>query len=217
MSTDAFIPENYEAPTGGGGFTKLETGDNRMRILSSPLMLWVCWNDGKPSRLPYIQNKKITAKPAKGAGQKDSVKHGWGLVIWNYKTEAIEVFELDKQDIIAALTTYAKDADWGHPKNYDIVINKSGSGMETEYKFVAKPAKRPSDAIIQAYTDNPIDLNQLLVDGGNPFLSNGGTSESAAPVEQKEKVVTAENWVAGDAVPAGYKNEGGKLVQGLPF
>lgn len=214
MSTNAFIPNDYEPPTGGGGFTKLEAGDNRMRILSSPLMLWIEWRDGKPIRHAFV-NKD--SKPVKGGGQKDSVKHGWGLIIWNYKTEAIEVFELDKQDIIAALTTYSKDEDWGHPKNYDIVINKSGSGMETEYKFIAKPAKRVSDAIVTAFTENPIDLSQLLVDGGNPFLSNGGTSESTTPAVEKVKVVTAENWVSGDPAPKGYRIEKGKLIQGLPF
>lgn len=212
MSEKSFLPENYEAPTGGGGFTKLQSGDNRMRILSNPLMMWISWNDGKPSRIPYTD-----PKPKKGQGQKDSVRHGWGLIIWNYVTEAIEVFELDKQNIISALTSHSKDPDWGHPKNYDIVINKSGSGMDTEYKFIAKPSKPVSDTIIAAYTDNPIDLNQLLVDGGNPFLSNGGSAESKAPSVEKSKVVTPENWTEGDPVPPGYKSEAGKLKIGLPF
>lgn len=212
MSENAFIPEDYKPPTGGGGFTKLQDGDNRMRILSSPLMLWIVWNNGQPSRIPYSK-----PKPTKGQGQKDSVKHGWGLIIWNYATEAIEVFELDKQDIISAITSYSKDKDWGHPKNYDIVINKSGSGMETEYKFVAKPAKPVSDVIITAYTDNPIDLSQLLISGGNPFLSNGGDADSKTPAAAKAKVVTPENWVEGDAVPEGFKVDGGKLKKGLPF
>lgn len=213
MSTDAFIPENYEAPTGGGGFTKLESGDNRMRILSSPLMLWIAWADGKPSRTKFISKDN---KPAKGAGEKDSVRHGWGLIIWNYNTESIEVFELQSQDIIAALTTYAKDTDWGHPKNYDIVINKSGAGLDTEYKFVAKPAKAVSDVIIKAYTETPIDLNQLLVENGNPFLSNGGTAADTPPAAAS-KVVTFENWVAGDAAPEGFKVVDGALKKDLPF
>ncbi|MCP4551946.1 MAG: hypothetical protein GY834_07910 [Bacteroidetes bacterium] len=207
MSNDSFIPENYEAPTGGGGFTKLQTGDNRMRILSNPLMMWSIWLDGKPSRVPFSSEK-----PAKGGGQKDSVKHAWGLIIWNYATEAIEVFELDKQDIIQALTSYAKDADWGHPKNYDIIINKTGAGMDTEYKFIAKPAKPITDIIIKAYTDSPIDLNQLLVEGGNPFLSNGGATSSTEPAAVG-KVSTPEN-TAGDGPAISEKP---KTEKKLPF
>lgn len=213
MSTEnSFIPEDYKPPTGGGGFTKLQDGENRLRILSSPLMMWIVWKDGQASRVPFNQ-----PKPIKGEGQKDSVKHGWGLIVWNYATESIEVFELDKQDIIAALTSYSKDPDWGHPKNYDIVVNKSGSGMETEYKFIAKPAKPLAEQVKLAYTENPIDLSQLLVANGNPFLSNGGSAKSTAPVSVAQKEITPDNWVEGDAIPQGYKVENGKLVKGLPF
>lgn len=216
MSTDSFIPADYEAPTSGGGFTKLETGDNRFRILSSPLMMWLCWTDGKPTRLKYDPNNK----PAKGAGQKDSVKHAWGLIVWNYKTEQIEVFELDKQDIISGLATHAKDPDWGHPKKYDIVINKSGAGMDTEYKLVCKPHSEASQQIVDSFIANPIDLNQLLVDGGNVFMSNGGSTASTTtpPPAETKKVVTADNWVAGDPLPNGYIEDGnGGIKKKMPF
>lgn len=216
MSTkkEGFIPTDYEAPTGGGGFTKLQNGDNKMRILSSPLMLWTVWADKKVNRILY---KGAANKPAKPAAENASVKHAWGLIIWNYATDAIEVFELDKQAIIGALTTYAKDPDWGHPKEYDVVINKSGSGMDTEYTFVAKPAKPVTEQVVEAYTANPIDLNQLLVEGGNPFLSNGGAAESKEPAAKASKIVTPENWTDGDPVPKGYKVVDGALVKDLPF
>ena len=157
MSTESFIPEGYSAPVSGGGFTKLELGDNTLRILSNPFMMWLSWTDGKPSRQPYNQ-----PKPAKGSGQKDSVKHAWGLIVWNYKTKQIEVFELDKQDVINGLVSYAQNPKWGHPKHYDIVINKSGSGMETEYKLVVEPKTVPSQQIIDGFIANPIDLGQFL-------------------------------------------------------
>lgn len=213
MSKQNFIPDGYEVPTSGGGFTKLESGDNRFRILSSPLMMWLIWADGKPSRIKFDKDNK----PVKGTGQKDSVKHAWALIVWNYATESIEVLELDKQTVIAALYKYAADADWGHPKKYDIVISKKGSGMETEYGFIAKPHSEPSQAIIDGFTETPIDLDQLLVENGNPFLSNGGSTASTEPAETK-KVVTPENWVKGDAIPDGYEADGdGIKKKKLPF
>ena len=221
MSNDnSFIPQDYTAPTGGGGFTKLNPGDNRMRILSSPLMLWVIWADKKVKRVSFLDaNNRATAKPAKPDVEGATVKHGWGLVIWNYETEAIEVFELDKQAIIAALTSYGKDPDWGHPKNYDIVIKKTGAGMDTEYAFVAKPAKPVNDQIVEAFVANPIDLGQLLIEGGNPFITNGGETASKEPEEQKSKVITPDNWTTGDPVPEGYKidTNGSLEKKGLPF
>lgn len=214
MSEKSFIPNGYEPPVNGGGFTKLEPGDNKFRVLSSPLMMWLIWADGKPRRIKFDRENK----PAKGIGQKDSVKHAWGLVVWNYKTEAIEVLELDKQTVIADLYKYAADEDWGHPKHYDIVIAKSGSGMDTEYSFIAKPKKAPAQVIIDAFVENPIDLNQLLVENGNPFLSNGGNTASTAPAKEEAKVVTPENWVAGDKIPDGYVADGdGIKKKTLPF
>jgi hypothetical protein len=215
MSTEQFIDESYEVPSSGGGFTKLEQGENKLRILSSPLMLWIEWKDGKVTRTKYDPNNK----PAKGDGQKDSVKHGWALVVWNYKTEAIEVFELDKQDIIRGLTKHAKDADWGHPKKYDVIIEKKGSGMETEYSLVCKPPREAAGEIVDAFIENPVDLSKILT-GDNPFLSNGGSSESTAPAAEAKKEVTAENWTVGDDIPAGFKlSEDGKSIEKkkMPF
>jgi hypothetical protein len=175
MSTDAFIPQGYEVPTSGGGFTKLEDGDNTFRVLSNPYMMWTLWTDGKPTRVAYDPKNK----PAKGAGDRDSVKHSWGLIVWNYNTEQIEVFELDKQTVIGQLTAYANNPKWGHPKKYDIVINKSGSGKETEYKLVVEPHSEPSKQIVDGFLATPIDLSQLLVADGNVFL--GSAAAPAAP------------------------------------
>jgi hypothetical protein len=167
MSNDAFLPVDYTPPASGGGFTKLESGNTTLRILSNPFMLWVSWTDGKPSRVPFTQ-----PKPTKGRGERDSVKHAWGLIVWNYVTEQIEVFELDKQTVIKSLSDYAQNPKWGHPKYYDIVIGKKGTGKDTEYTLVVEPKTEPSDVIIDAFMDNPVDLTQLLVEGGNPFIDS---------------------------------------------
>jgi hypothetical protein len=203
MSTEnSFLDENYEVPTSGGGYTKLEMGENRMRILSSPVLMWVEWREGSVSRHPFTTKED---KPKVGPGEKDSVKHAWGLKIWNYNTGKIEVFELDKQNVITALTAYSKDKDWGHPKKYDIVIKKEGSGMKTEYSLITKPHSEATDEIYEAYTENPIDLSKLLINE-SPFMSSTGTAE--APAKAPAKEVTAENWTKGDAIPSGYEADG---------
>lgn len=213
MSTDNFLNEGYEVPTSVGGFTKLETGENRFRILSSPLLMWLEWRDGKPVRHEF---KGAESKPAKGSGKNDSVKHAWGLKVWNYRTGQIEVLELDKQDLISALTAHSKDKDWGHPKNYDVVFTKKGSGLDTEYSLVAKPHSEPIQEIYDAYTETPIDLSKLLT-GENPFMSGAGSSESTAQAPAS-KTVTPENWVKGDPIPEGYvAKEDGIAKKTRPF
>lgn len=240
MSTDAFLPDDYEAPKSGGGYTELKTGDNRLRVLSNPFMMWTSWTDGKPSRIKYVKDPATGKdnKPAKGTGQKDSVKHSWGLIVWNYDTEKIEVFELDKQEIIGGLTAYSKNPKWGHPKKYDIVINKKGSGLDTEYKLVVEPHSEPSQTIIDAYIANPVDLSQLLIENGNPFISAAAVSNApvvdaqtvaanaaaqaaaaqSAPAPENKPFDPVKAWSVGHPIPEGYVEDGaGGIKKKMPF
>lgn len=223
---NSFLPQGYEQPKGGsGGFTKLEDGANKFRVVSDALLMWLEWRDGKAIRHPFVNKDQ---KPAKGAGQKDSVKHAWGLGLYNYKTKQIEVLELDKQEAISQLLVLVQNPSWGHPKRYDIIINKKGSGMDTEYNLTPEPPSEPSQEVIEAFTETPFDLNQLLIEGGNVFLNSttpapaGNTQNpNTQPMQQTNaKVVTPENWVAGDAVPAGFQvnaDTGALEKKKLPF
>ena len=178
MSNDQFIADDYTPPVSGGGFSKIEQGDNTFRILSSPLLLWVVWEGSKPTRLKYNKENK----PATPPGERDSVKHAWAMVVWNYQTKKIEVMELDKATIIKPLLANVKNKAWGHPKHYDVIFNKKGSGKDgTEYGFTPIPPSKASQEIIDAFLENPIDLNQLLVEGGNPFLES--QTKDAAPTQ----------------------------------
>ena len=221
MSTDAFIPEEYEAPSSGGGYTKLELGETKLRILSSPLMLWVVWEGGKATKIKYAGDAN---KPTKPSGENASVKHVWALVVYNYGTSQIEVLELDKMTLITPLTAHSKDPDWGHPKGYDVIFKKEGSGREnTKYTFIAKPHSAITEEIKEAFISNPIDLNELLKPEGNPFLNGeiSAKTEAQKPVETSvaAKTITPENWSKGDAVPHGYKLNpaGDEIVKDLPF
>lgn len=216
---NSFIPQGYVQPTSAGGFSKLETGENKFRILSSPQMIWLEWRDGKPVRHPFANG---VAKPAKGAGQNDSVKHAWGLIVWNYKTKSIEVLELDKQDVISTLLALSEKPAWGHPKKYDIVITKKGSGLDTEYQTTPEPPSEPSDEIIEAFTETPVDLSQLLVPNGNPFIGKNQAANpanpNAQPAASAAKVVTPENWVSGDQLPQGWVlNAEGTAIEKKPL
>ncbi len=168
MSTETFLPQGYEAPK-TGGYSELEDGENKFRILANPLPFWIVWTGGNPTRLPYMVNGQVTDKPAKGSGEKDSVKESWGLVVFNYKTKQIEVLEISQATIKKALIAHSSTPSWGHPKNYDINITKTGSGFKTEYAFRADPPTPISDEIAALHAETPVDLSQLLVKDGNPF------------------------------------------------
>lgn len=218
MSDQSFLPSDYVAPA-SGGFSKIEQGDNPFRILSNPLLMWVRWENKVVTRFPYLVNGAVTEKPSVPSAEGNSVNFAWGLVVWNYKTSKVEVLELTAKAAQTAIEGYAKDANWGHPSKYDIIVVKTGTGkLDTKYSLKVNPPAPVTDAIRIAMTETPVDLNQLLISSGNPFVNASGapTSTQQAP---PQKVVTPENYVSGDAIPQGYvlSPEGTLIKSGLPF
>ncbi|AGO47975.1 hypothetical protein Phi12:1_gp9 [Cellulophaga phage phi12:1] len=210
MSTDAFINEDYQAPS-SGGFTKIEAGKTRLRILSSPLMVWVVWANGKSTRLPYDPQNK----PALPEGDNPSVKHAWIMLVFNYNTNVMEIWELDKMTLITPLLNHSRDADWGHPKHYDIEVTKTGSGKDgTKYAMIAKPKTPVSDDVKEAYLSTPVDLSQLLVDGGNPFLPASGTA--APPADNGAAAEAAKIAAAKAAADLAAKTAAAQAAQATP-
>lgn len=165
---ESFIPEGYVVPVTGGGHMKLLDGDNVFRVLSSSIMGYEFWtNDNKPvrSKDPFKETPNIKTDKE---GKPQKVKHFWAFVVWNYATKNVEILELTQSSIQGAITNLVKDKDWGNPKGYDIKINRTGAGLETEYSVSPKPHKEISADIIKAYTDKAINL-EAIYENKNPF------------------------------------------------
>lgn len=164
----AFLPEGYEAPVIGGGYMKLQDGDNVFRVLSSAIVGYEYWNtENKPIRsdkpfesTPDIKNDK-DGKPTK-------VKHFWAFVVWNYATKNVEILQLTQSSIQGAITNLVQDEDWGNPQKYDIKVNRTGAGIDTEYSVNPKPHKEIDPEVLKAFSEKPINLKALYT-GANPF------------------------------------------------
>lgn len=164
---NSFLPDGYEAPISGGGYMKLQDGDNLLRTLSSAIVGYQYWtNDDKPvrSRVAFETTPDIRVKD----GKADKPKHFWAFVVWNYSTKAVEILEVTQASIRKAITNLVEDSEWGDPKQYDIKINRSGSGFDTEYTVSPKPHKEVAEEILKAYEETPINL-EALYEGKNPF------------------------------------------------
>ena len=167
MSMPSFVPENYVLPTSGGGnFTKLQVGENRLRILSvQPLIVWQYWNtDGKPVRFPLEQRPTNPANIREG----EKVKQCWFQAVYNYETKAVEIWEVSQVGIISAIVSYSRHEDYGHPTGYGYTITKAGSGKDTTYTVVAGVPKPLPDSIAELAAKTPINLAAIL-SGDNPF------------------------------------------------
>lgn len=189
--TASFLPDDYVmAATGGAGaYTKLKEGETRLRILSNPVIGFEYWNnDNKPVRTKQNPGAKpADMRQADSNGRPERVKEFWAMKAYNYAEQRMEVFQITQAQIKNALAELSRDEDYGHPKQYDIKIKRSGSGLNTEYSVIASPPKAVSQEVKDAYGAQSITL-EALFDGGNPF---GGAEAMAAnpsgqpPLERK--------------------------------
>lgn len=164
---NSFLPNDYEVPQSNGNYMKFEKGDNKFRILSTPIMGWESWEDKKPIRR-HMNNPFSTLE----VEDPEQIKHFWAMVVYNYQAEKVQILEITQKGIQKTLKVLATDEDWGNPvQAYDIVVNKTGEKMETKYEVLPKPAKAMAKEILEAYEAMHINLSALY-EGEDPFAGN---------------------------------------------
>lgn len=127
---DDFLPADYKPPSGDR--FEFNDGENRVRILTSPTMGYIAWTDDKkPIRIK--QSETFSFSP------KDRARFFWYMLVWNYEVEAIQLWDLTQSTIRKAIESLNHNKEWGSPKDYDLIINKEGSGMDTKYQVMPNP------------------------------------------------------------------------------
>ena len=169
-----FLPENYTPPSASGKYMKLKDGENRFRVLDKAIVGNELWVNHKPVRKPM--NEKFTTDELEQAdtnedGSVRRPKHFWAFPVIDMADSTVKILEVTQKGIQDAIAIYDQDADWGDPKNYDLLIKREGSGLETSYSVIAKPAKSLSDVQKKMWndvTEKGFDLHELFV-SGDPF------------------------------------------------
>jgi hypothetical protein len=163
----SFLPDGYEVPQAPSDYTKLKKGPNKLRILSTPILGYEYWTEEprKPVRSRTLWNViPVDADISKGW----QPKHFWAMIVWNYDTQSIQIWQPTQKTILTEIQGYAENEDWGDPRKYDITIKRSGEGLKTEYTVQPSPHSVISPTIKAAYTEKKINL-EALFDGANPF------------------------------------------------
>lgn len=146
-------------------YMKFKEGENNFRILSSAIIGYEYFNtSNKPvrSRTPFDETPDI---------KNDSeVKHFWAFVVWNYEAERIQILELTQTGIMKYIQSLIKNPKWGSPKGYDITVNRTGAGLNTEYTTVCSPHSSLPVEITNAYAKTNINLSALY-ENADPFKS----------------------------------------------
>jgi hypothetical protein len=181
-----FFPNDYTAPESSSPYTKFEQGENRVRILSKPLVGLLYWVDanGNPvakGAKPQSGNKPVR-KPYKSIIPMGAdVKEFQAFVVWNYTSQKIEIMELTQKGLMKTITNYARDEKWGDPRQYDFKISRKGSALDTEYTMMVDPKEPVDPGIQQLFLDMNVNLEELFL-GGDPFNSNAVRTDEPKPV-----------------------------------
>jgi hypothetical protein len=163
-----FLPNDYEAPKpSGGGYTKCLKGDTILRFLGDPITGWEWWESihgtEKPVRVSNmrdIQDEHATQK----------AKHFWACAVWSYKSNCVEIWQINQRTIQEAIMNLINDPDWGDPREYDLKITRTGDALETKYTVSPKPKKDLPEAAIFEFNLMNIKLDKLIT-GEDPFES----------------------------------------------
>lgn len=161
---------NFDVST-GNQYTKLQSGENKLRILSNILGGFEGWFQGKPVR--FRQDYKITADEyaALDKDTYDSSRSKWRpfgvCIVWNYATNSIQIWQFTQKAIIGAIQSLGTDTDWGDVSNYDIKITKTGSGTDTRYEIKPVAPKPVSEDIRKAFADSGLNPSQTFLDSRN--------------------------------------------------
>lgn len=172
MIADDFLGAEYEVPEssgGGGRYLKLKKGTTHFRVVSQKAVKgWEYWTEDNKA-------KRLSAKPEgtpvdirMGDDNKpERVRHFWAFVVWDYEAKSLKVLQITQKTIQSALIALVKDKDFGHPRNYDLKISRSGEGLETEYNVMPLHKPFPMEAQTEI-TAHPIYLEALMY-GADPF------------------------------------------------
>lgn len=169
MKDDFFPTPNYEIPQ-TSNYMKFDIGDNKFRVLSSAIVGYEYWTtDNKPVR----KRENWNTVPDDIKMDKDGnikISHFWAFVVYNYGAKKIQILEITQKGIMKYIKGLTEDVDWGNPKGYDLKVNRTGSGFDTEYVTTAIPHSPVRPEILEQYGKLNINLDALY-DGNDPFAT----------------------------------------------
>lgn len=182
---DPLVDPDYEPPEEPGEFLKLEVGNNVFRTLSKPIMGWEYWTrENDEAKVTRVKTKEEVPKEhLNPKDNREKAKHFWALKVWNYALEIVQVFSFTQKTIRDAILKLSRDPDWKSPvgtDGYDIVIERVGEGLDTEYSVRPKPKKKLDKFILEVIDLTPCDLELLYV--GKYPISDAGDSETTEDV-----------------------------------
>ncbi len=169
-----FLPEDYTGiPEDPSRYLKLADGKNQFRVLSSAIVGYEWWIDEGDSKKPLrVRNEEdVPTELWKASDTRKRPKHFWAFVVFNRKTNGVQILEITQKSIMKSIESIIED--WGSPKEYDLVINRQKTGSEAfdvEYTVLPIPNdKAPLDAGVTEYFEELRINLEAMYEGKDPF------------------------------------------------
>ena len=123
---------------------KLEQGENRLRILTTPIAGYVWWPEGdnKP--------KRVKEPGDIDTGVQDA-KYFWFLTI--AIDDQVKFLEIKQKTILSQIKALSDNKEWGEVQDYDITITRSGQDLETQYTVVPNPKKALDKEVLKKWNN----------------------------------------------------------------
>ena len=159
LSWDNLIEQASDLGIGGDGdYLTIEDKENVVRILSEPIHYGVYFQ-GKGNAPIYAENASDELKTT------GKLSHKFACYVYNQKNKKVQLADFG-WSIVKAIAGFAKSSQNSYTvcPPYDIIINKSGSGMQTEYNVMPGRNESPlSDAILTEFGSKQ-DIKELIAE-----------------------------------------------------
>ena len=160
-----FLQNNYEREAASSHYLKLQPNESAtIRVVSKPVEGLQTFMDNKPLRWPFDGEM-----PKKAYKSEDKVRPFDAFNVWHNEDGKFKIYSCTARSILQELANLS-DVE-GDPMTYDLKITRKGAGLDTKY-YVRVENKEALDLDIlelaQKFNDK-VDLEQLFVEGGNPF------------------------------------------------
>jgi hypothetical protein len=174
---DNFLPEGYETPEAESHYMELTEGLNSIRILSRAVVGYEWWTEGeggerRPARVRT--EAEVPEEFRTTFDRRSRARHFWAFVVYNYDALAVQVLVVKQQTIMGAIEALIRNAKWGDPRDYDLLIEKSRTGTrerDVEYSVMPEPKAPVDPGIVELAKQVSVDL-EALYSGGDPFAGD---------------------------------------------
>tara|TARA_R110002110_G_scaffold183311_1_gene389942 strand:- start:116 stop:616 length:501 start_codon:yes stop_codon:yes gene_type:complete len=131
------LEPTYDVPGGGDStFMRFQKGENRFRFLDAPIMGYQYWQDDKVC---------VRIKAANEAPAGEKPKHFWQVPVWS--DGQVKILDITQKTVQRDLQNLDTNSEWGNLLGYDVIVTRSGDGMDTTYTSTPCPKSTLEDEV----------------------------------------------------------------------